>query len=198
MARKYQMKARAERQEETRRRIVEAAIDLHRTIGPAQTSFSAIAERAGVQRHTLYRHFPDERAMGLACSGLYSERNPLPDPAPWREIGDPEERLRAGLAALYAYFEANKDMLACVIRDGEIDPLVRELSDLRFGPGIMAIAEALGEVLPRPRSKATRAALELALDFGSWQLLVGRNGLTSRQAADQMARATLCGSRQAA
>src|SRR3954453_4635610 len=101
MARKYELKARAERQEETRRRIVEAAIDLHRTIGPAQTSFSAIAERAGVKRHTLYRHFPDERAMGLACSGLYADRNPLPDPAPWLEMGDPEERLRAGLGALY-------------------------------------------------------------------------------------------------
>ena len=96
MARKYELKARAERQEETRRRIVEAAIDLHRTLGPAHTSFSAIAERAGVQRHTLYRHFPDERAMGLACSGLYSERNPLPDPAPWWQIEDPEARLRAG------------------------------------------------------------------------------------------------------
>jgi len=196
MARKYELKARAERQEETRRRIVEAAIDLHRTVGPAQTSFSAIAERAGVQRHTLYRHFPDERAMGLACSGLYSERNPLPDPSPWREIGDPGERLRAGLGALYDYYEGNRHMLGCVVRDAAIDPLVRELSELRFGPGMAEIGQALGEVLPHPRSKATRAALALALDFTTWQLLVERGGLGSAQAADQMARATLCAARQ--
>src|SRR3954466_13824516 len=149
MARRYELKARAERQEETRRRIVEAAIELHGTVGPANTSFSAIAERAGVQRHTLYRHFPDERAMGLACSGLYSEQNPLPDPSSWLEIGDPGERLRAGIKALYGYFERNRQMLGCVTRDGAIDPLVRELSELRFGPGMAAIARVLGEVLPR-------------------------------------------------
>ena len=87
--RKYELKKRAERQEETRRRIVEAAVDLHGTIGPARTSVSAIAERAGVQRHTYYRHFPDERTLGMACSGLHFERNPLPDPEPWREIERP-------------------------------------------------------------------------------------------------------------
>src|SRR3954471_21874154 len=139
MARKYELKQRAERQDETRRRIVEAAIDRHRTVGPAQTSFSAIAERAGVQRHTLYRHFPDERAMGLACSGLYSEQNPLPDPSPWLAIGEGRERLRPGLEALYDYYERNRQMLGCVSRDAAIDPLVRELSDLRFGPGMAAI-----------------------------------------------------------
>ena len=82
MARKYELKRRAERQEETRRRIVEAAIELHRTKGPARTTLTDIARLAGVQRNTLYRHFPDERAIGLACSGLYMELNPPPDPAP--------------------------------------------------------------------------------------------------------------------
>jgi AcrR family transcriptional regulator len=198
MARKYELKARAERQEETRRRIVEAAIDLHRTLGPAHTSFSAIAERAGVQRHTLYRHFPDEREMALACSGLYQERNPLPNPEPWRPIAEPEARLRAGLDELYAYYERNSEMLGCVTRDARVHPLIREISEMRFGPGLMAIAHVLAEVLPRPRSKSTRAALELALDFGTWQLLVQSGGLTSRQAADQMARATLCAAGQPA
>src|ERR1700704_615036 len=102
--RKYELRKRAERQEETRRRIVEAAIELHGTVGPARTSVSAIAARAGVQRHTYYRHFPDERSLGLACSGLYMERNPLPDPAPWRAIRDPEKRLRRCLGDLYAYY----------------------------------------------------------------------------------------------
>ena len=98
MTRKYELKKRAERQEETRRRIVEAAIQLHRTKGPARTTFSDIAALAGVQRHTLYRYFPDERAMGLACSGLHFELNPPPDPAAWEAIADPAGRQDAPAA----------------------------------------------------------------------------------------------------
>ena len=82
--RTYQLKRRAERQDQTRQRIVDAAIALHTTVGPAWTTVSAIAERAGVQRHTVYSHFPDERALGLACSGCYVERSPLPDASTWR------------------------------------------------------------------------------------------------------------------
>src|SRR5262245_44190010 len=79
MTRTYTMKRRAEQQGETRRRIVEAAVDLHGSVGPAATTFSMIAERAGVQRHTLYAHFPDERSLLMACSGLFEEREPAPD-----------------------------------------------------------------------------------------------------------------------
>ena len=82
MTRTYTLRRRAEQQAETRRRIVEAAVDLHGSVGPASTTFSMIAERAGVQRHTLYAHFPDERSLLLACSGLAHERDPLPDPEP--------------------------------------------------------------------------------------------------------------------
>ena len=135
MARTYQLRKRAERQEETRRRIVEAAIDLHGTIGPARTSVSAIADRAGVQRHTYYRHFPDDRSLFMACSGLYMERNPLPDPEPWHEIRDPDERLRQG-SELYEYYEANEPMISNVMRDAELDPVMGEVTELRIGPGI--------------------------------------------------------------
>src|SRR5437016_688388 len=98
VARKYELKRRAERQQETRRRIVEATIELHRTKGPARTTMSDVARLAGVQRHTLYRHFPDERELGLACSGLHFETHPPPDAEAWREIVDPGDRLRRGLA----------------------------------------------------------------------------------------------------
>ena len=86
MTRSYTLKRRAEQQADTRRRIVEAAVGLHGTIGPAQTSLSMIAERAGVQRHTLYAHFPDERSLFVACSGLVEERDPLPQAAPWLSL----------------------------------------------------------------------------------------------------------------
>src|SRR6185369_10975404 len=97
-SRSYRLGKRADKQQETRRRIVEAAVDLHGTLGPARTSFAQIAERAGVQRHTFYAHFPDERSLLMACSGLALERDPLPDPDPWRAIDDRRERLRVGLA----------------------------------------------------------------------------------------------------
>src|SRR6187399_920987 len=101
MARTYTLKKRADQQAQTRQRIVEAAVDLHGSVGPAATTISMVAERAGVQRHTLYAHFPDERSLFLACSGLSLERHPLPDAKPWRAIGDRRERLRAGLTAIY-------------------------------------------------------------------------------------------------
>src|SRR6187549_1558951 len=99
MARTYTLKRRAEQQAETRKRIVEAAVELHGSIGPAATTISMVAERAGVQRHTFYAHFPDEWSLLLACSGLALERDPLPDAAPWRAIADPAERLSVGLRA---------------------------------------------------------------------------------------------------
>src|SRR3954471_7192640 len=101
MARPYTLKRRAEQQAATRRRIVEAAVELHGSVGPALTTASMVAERAGVQRHTFYAHFADERSLYLACSGLAVERDPLPDSGPWRSIADRRERLRVGLRALY-------------------------------------------------------------------------------------------------
>src|SRR4051812_7605970 len=119
MTRTYTKKRRAEQQAETRQRIVEAAVALHGTIGPARTTVSMVAERAGVQRHTFYAHFPDERSLQLACSGLAFERDPLPDAEPWRTVEDPGERLRVGLRAIYDWYARNADLTACVLRDAE-------------------------------------------------------------------------------
>ena len=107
MTRTYTLKRRAEQQAETRRRIVEAAVELHGSVGPALTTVSMVAERAGVQRHTFYAHFPDDRSLYLACSGLALERDPLPDSEAWRAIEDPSERLRVGLRAIYDWYERN-------------------------------------------------------------------------------------------
>ena len=106
MTRPYQLKRRAASQIRTRQRIVEAAIELHQTIGPAATTVSEIAERADVGRVTVYRHFPDETSLSRACSGLYFERHPVPEPERWRQIADPEQRLRTGLHETYAYHRA--------------------------------------------------------------------------------------------
>ena len=101
--RRYEKRARAAQEQETRQRIIEAAIGLHGTVGPARTTISAIAEGAGVRRATVYRHFPDERALFMGCSGTWAERNPLPDPAGWSGIPDPADRLEAALDAIYGW-----------------------------------------------------------------------------------------------
>ena len=183
MARKYEMKKRAEAQAETRRRIVEAAVDLHTTIGPARTTVSAIAERAGVQRHTYYRHFPEDHELFLACSGLYEERNPLPDPQRWAQVGDPLERLRSALDELYRYFAANEPMLSNVTRDAEFHPQTRAVVELRMAPAMHAMHAALTEGMPA----SARALIGLALQFTTWRSLVRDSGLSHARAVATMA-----------
>ena len=122
--RTYELKRRAERQDETRRRIVAAAVELHTTVGPARTSVAAIAERAGVTRPTVYAHFPDDRTLLLACSGHVREQVPPPGLDGWRSIADPDERLQSALAELYAYYERLETLLENVQRDALTMPLV--------------------------------------------------------------------------
>src|SRR3954447_19647007 len=178
MARTYNLKRRAEQQAETRRRIVEAAVELHSSVGPALTTFSMVAERAGVQRHTLYAHFPDERSLFLACSALAMERDPLPDAAAWRAIADRRSRLREGLTAIYGWYGRNADLAACVLRDAEYHALTRETVQMRMGPTMAAYQDTLGQTL----NAKQRALLHLALSYFAWRALVRESGLTPAKA----------------
>src|SRR5579864_2326852 len=116
-SRPYRMRRRAEQVDQTRQRIVEATVELHGSVGPAATTIAGIADRAGVTRLTVYRHFPDDAALFGACSAHWISRQQLPDPGAWSQIGDPAARLRAGLADLYRFFRAGADMLTCIYRD---------------------------------------------------------------------------------
>lgn len=188
MSRTYTLKRRAEKQADTRRRIVEATVELHGTVGPALTTISMVAERAGVQRHTLYAHFPDDRSLYLACSGHTMERDPLPDADPWRSISNRRQRLRTGLLAIYAWYERNAQLAACVLRDAEFHALTREITEMRFVPFMAAYAEVLGSGLTAKQ----RAVLQLALSFFTWRTLVGESGLKQAAAAEAMICAIEC------
>src|SRR5581483_11955643 len=185
MTRAYTLKKRAEKQAETRRRIVEATVDLHSTVGPAATTLSMIAERAGVQRHTLYAHFPDERSLFMACSSLAYERDPPPDPAAWCRIADRDERLAAGLRAVYDWYERNAGLMACIMRDREHHAPTREIVDRQLAPVVKGWIEALGDTLSGPQ----RAVLHLALSFHTWRSLVSESGLASGSAVAVMVKA---------
>src|SRR5690349_1940793 len=124
--RRYRKRLRAEQEQQTRLAITEAAVKLHGTVGPARTTVSAIADEAGVQRATVYRHFPDERALFQACSGHYMSMHPPPDPSRWAQIPDPAVRLRKALTDVYGWWDETEEMMSRVIRD---EPLVDSLSD---------------------------------------------------------------------
>ncbi|HMN87999.1 MAG TPA: TetR/AcrR family transcriptional regulator [Bauldia sp.] len=188
MARAYTLKRRAENQAATRQKIVEAAVDLHTTVGPASTTVSMIAEKAGVQRHTFYAHFPDERSLFLACSGHAAARDPMPKAEAWGAVADPRERIRVGLRELYDWYGRNAALTGSVLRDAEHHPIVREMVALRRGRVIDVYREVLGAGLG---SDAVRL-LEVALSFYTWRSLVAEGGLAGEAAADLMARAITC------
>jgi|SRR5215212_11528987 len=179
------MKRRAERQDETRRRIVDATVELHKTIGMARTTISAIAEKAGVQRLTVYRHFPDERALFFACSGHWTAANPPPDPAWWTQVSDPQERLRVALGEVYAYHRRTEPMMANVIRDAQVHSLTREMAEPYFQHWErMRYVLATGWGVEDERLDLLLAALGHALDFQTWRSLVRQQGLQDEQAVE--------------
>jgi AcrR family transcriptional regulator len=187
--RHYEKRARAEQERETRRRIIEAAIDLHGTVGPARTTISGIADRAGVRRATVYRHFPDERALFLGCSSEWRERNPVPDPATWAAIADPAARLEAALDAIYAWYEQAEPMLTALLRDIEAMPIIAELQSGRLAY-LAAVEDGLAAGWGRRGKAATRlrATIGVAIDFFTWRTLDQR-GLDRGEATAVMSSA---------
>jgi AcrR family transcriptional regulator len=182
-SRTYELKQRAERQQETRRRIVEAAIELHTTLGPSRTTVKAIAERAGVTRPTVYAHFPDDRSLLQACSGHVRETVPPPDPTAWRSVSDPGERLEMALRDLYAYYERLEPLLENVQRDAALMPLVAEMNAYR-----VRYLEEIRDLLLEawPKGGGARAAIGHALEFRTWRSLVRRQGCRTGEAVQLM------------
>ena len=187
VSRPYELKQRAERQHETRRRIIEATIELHQTIGPAATTITQISERAGVGRVTVYRHFPEQLALDRACSGLYFERNPAPDPESWRAVADPLERLRVGLGETYAYHARTEQMISHALADARDHPVMAPYhAHWRWA------VEVLLEPWPVAGSGRTQltAGLALAVSFETWRTLVRDQGLAQEQAIELVERLT--------
>ncbi|MDQ2621581.1 MAG: TetR/AcrR family transcriptional regulator [Actinomycetota bacterium] len=187
--RRYEKRKRKAKEEATRQRIVAATSALHEEVGPARTTVTAIANRAGVARPTVYQHFPDEQALFGACAAHFAAEHPAPDPRTWNAIDDPVDRLRKALEETYAHYAATEQMTANVVRDAELLPALRDVLEADEGPYQEEVTRALsaGWGLRGQRRKALFAVLGLALDFGTWQRLVSAGGLTGAQAAETMA-----------
>ena len=196
---KYELKKRAERQEETRLRIARATLELHEIVGPALTTRSAIAERAGVSRHTVYAHFPDDLSLGLACSTLGLTENPLPDIGPWEEIADPERRLRTALGELYGYFRRREGLLTNIQRDQDFPqrkdhPDVRKIMRPIVEHGAM-MHRVLAEGWETREDRAPSlvfGTIGVALDFQSWRTMVRKQGMSDEQAVEVMVGMVRC------
>jgi AcrR family transcriptional regulator len=186
--RPYTKTRRAELEQQTRERITEAAVELHGSLGPAQTTISAIAQRADVQRATVYRHFPDEQSLFAACSAHWRAQNEPPDLAAWAAIRDPANRLAVVLSELYAWYARTHQMLELLTRDL---PLVPALQTQFRLPGYL---DAAADVLLAGRPgrgaarRRARAALGHAVAFETWLSLVRQQGLTSAEAIRLMER----------
>jgi AcrR family transcriptional regulator len=181
--RSYRKRVRAEHEAQTRLRITEAAVRLHGTIGPARTTVSGVAEEAGVQRATVYRHFPDEESLFLACSAHWAALNPPPDPSGWSRIADVEERLREALTELYRWYAWAEPMLVNVRRDAPLVPAMRP-AGARFAERLEAMRAALlrGRRERGARRRGVAAAIGHALTFETWRSLVRVEGLEEEDA----------------
>jgi len=187
--RPYRMTRRAELEAETRLRITESAAALHEELGPARTTMSAIAERAGVQRSTLYRHFPDDEAIFDACSSHWRAANPAPNLSAWEAVANPAERTEAALRELYAFFGRTRGMYMSLFRDESLVPIVaRRLNTFRGFLDAAADALMRGRGLRGARRRRTRAALGHAVSFSTWRSLVDEQGLGEDEAVALMCR----------
>jgi AcrR family transcriptional regulator len=171
--RKYELKQRAQRLAETRRRITEATVELHRTVGPAATHINEVARRAGVQRMTVYNHFPNDTALLTACSAHWRALHPTPDLAAWRTVTDPGERLRLGLGQLYGWYRETDPMTANVLRDAQVLPALQAILE----GGLLRYLDQVRQVLTEPlqvrgrRRQRVDAAARAAIDLHTWRAL---------------------------
>lgn len=181
--RTYRMRDRAKSQEETRKKIVEAAMHLHEEVGPRATTISAIAERAGVQRLTVYRHFPDETAVFQACTSHWLSLNPPPDPDDWAEIPDARSRFKAAISAFYGYYSKTERMWTAAYRDvDDVPALQQPMAE------IAAFLKSVGGSLiaaldPKGINPSLAATVRHGLQFSTWADLESQ-GLSETEKVD--------------
>ena len=187
--RQYRMMRRAEAEQRTRLRITESTVELHGTLGPARTSVSAVARRAGVRRSTVYRHFPDEHSLFSSCTSYWTAANPFPDINRWQAIDDSAFRLMSALSELYAHYRRTERMMSNILRDEATMPIVRRMLG-GYRDYLCAAREVLmsRRRMRKPARQQVSAAIGHALTFGTWRSLAREQRLTDSQAAGLMCR----------
>ncbi len=183
MARRYRLKARAARQDSNRRRIVEAAYQLHMTIGASRATTSAIARLAGVRRPTVQRHFPDLATLFMACTLHGMQLDPPPDLAAWQGIADPHDRLLVALGQLYPSYRRRRAVYLDIPNFEGVPGLealyAAQAQEMEWRRGVLAE----GWPVAGDRRESLIAALGHAIDFWTWRSLTEGQGLDDEKAA---------------
>lgn len=191
--RAYRLKQRAQQMDETAQRIAQAAFELHASIGPSKTTISAIAEKAGVQRLTVYRHYPDDLSLFRACVDHGLSVLPLPDPRHWEKIQDSEDRLRRGLVEMYAYYRRTEPVWSNILPDLPRMPALWRANARTFESLGQIHSTLAGAWRSRGRKRGLiEAAIWLALQFSTWQTLVRQRELTDKDASEVMVASIRC------
>jgi len=187
MPRPYTKRTRATREAATRRRIIDATIELHESLGGPATTITAIAARAQVSRVTVYRHFPDEWALLAACTGTYLQEHRPPDPGAWTIVPDVQVRLRLALAELYPFYRQSQGLLARADQELPTNPILRDVL-AGYVEAVGAMREVLAAGWPTEDAALLRAAVGHAVAFATWHSLAVEQGLSDTQAASLMER----------
>lgn len=186
--RSYELKERAKRQQETRARIAEVTAELHEEVGPARTTVTEVAKRAGVQRLTVYKHFPTETDLFAGCSAHYMSRHPFPDLTGPLGIQDPERRARETLKPIYGWFRATEAMTANIQRDRLLIPALDDFASGVMDPALEWVSGELTGGFGAKGARAGRVAamIAVAMDFWTWRRLK-QVGMDDAAAAGLMA-----------
>jgi AcrR family transcriptional regulator len=186
--RKYELKARAESQRETRNRIAQAAAELHEQKGVARTTVADIARRAGVTRLTVYNHFAGLDELMPACAAHYESLHPFPDFGRVLGLDDPSQRLRDALALLYGWYRETEAMYGKLLSDRASVPELDRFLEEKIDRMQAELADDLAGAFAAGRAGAEqrKALIRLAIDFWTWRRL-SAEGLGDQTAADLMA-----------
>jgi AcrR family transcriptional regulator len=179
--RTYRQEKRAASAEETRLRIVEAAMTLHAEQGIVATSIKDIAAMADVGIGTVYHHFPTYEDIVRACGARMHVLTRPPTPQSFAHLDSLDQRVERFVQELFAYYErypsfergrCDRDKLpvlaeAVARHEKAIEEVVREA--LRLG---------------QFDEQVIRTTIAL-VDFAVYRSLTD-GGLTVPQAADQV------------
>lgn len=171
MTRTYRQSQRAKAQEETREKIVRAAMALHLEKGVATTSYLDVAERSGVGAATVYRHFPTMGELVDACGAHVWQRIDPPRPGDAVELfaglTGRAARIERLVGELDAFYARAADPLWSALRDQDRVPeLAVFAGEVRAGV-VALVAAALGE--PAGSKPVTIAAA--VASFVGWRVL---------------------------
>jgi AcrR family transcriptional regulator len=181
------MTKRAASVEETRRRIVDATLDLHTSQGILATSWEDIARRADVAPATVYRHFPTLDELLPACGEQSMQQLALPSDEQiaerFRGTRSRRERLRRLIEELFGLYERGGHVLHAVRRERALlAPLQRDHEEIE--QRLDALTAAALE--PSELGEQEIAVVRALTDYDAWAALRAR-GITGPDAVDVVA-----------